>query len=456
MSPLVPVEKVVLEPDEDLSFLRRPKSRHRSRSAEQLTFNHNRHRHHHCRRQYNSDCNIHNHHHHHHRHKHSHNRSPAHDSHNKENQQSARHRRLQECTSEPSSPSSSHYRLRRQHNHINDSASETSSHHHHRPRRHHNHSSSMSESCSTASSHRRTNSVASRVSSCYSWDNGPIPELLRQDNDMTLNLSLCGCGFLGIYHLGVASCMVKHGQKLLARLDRVAGASAGALAAAVLVSAPTTRHVEISTEMLTGLAKKIRRKPLGALTPGFQLTKQVAKLLDKVLPPDAHELARGRLHVSLTRAKTHKNEVITDFDTREELIEALVASCHIPVYSGRKTPTLRGEHYCDGGLTDNLVRFSDGRTITVSPFSGKQDIGPHDALAKGTKGNYFNLHNQDIQLNFNNIRRFGHAFFPPRRDVLQQYFELGHKDASRFLIKEGLYEIQMPGEKKPLVYESSV
>ncbi|KAK7469821.1 hypothetical protein BaRGS_00036150 [Batillaria attramentaria] len=273
---------------------------------------------------------------------------------------------------------------------------------------------------------------------------------------MTLNLSLCGCGFLGIYHLGVASCLVKHGQRFLARLDRVAGASAGALAAAILVTAPTPRHVEISVDMLTNVARKIRRKPFGALTPGFQLTNQVARLLDKILPLDAHELARGRLFVSLTHAKSHQNEVFTDFKSRDELIQALVASCHIPVYSGVRSPTLRGEHYYDGGLSDNLLRFDDGRTVTVSPFSGKQDIGPHDALTKGTKGNYFNLHNQDLQLNFNNVRRFSHAFFPPRRHVLQQYLELGHKDASRFLIKEGLYEIHKPGDKKPLVYESSV
>ena len=61
-----------------------------------------------------------------------------------------------------------------------------------------------------------------------------------------------------------------------------------------------------------------------------------------------------------------------------------------------------------------------------------------------------------FQLNFNNIRRLGHAFFPPKSGILQQYFELGHKDASRFLVREGLYEITKPGDRKPLVYESSV
>lgn len=300
---------------------------------------------------------------------------------------------------------------------------------------------------------RRQDSVLSAASSA------PRSESLHgeeEGEEMTVNLSLCGCGFLGIYHLGVAASLVKHGARFLASLDRVAGASAGALAAAILVTAPTIRHVQLSTDMLTNVARKIRKKPLGALTPGFQLTTRVSRLLDKILPPDAHELARGRLYVSLTHAKTRHNELFTDFRSRDELIAALAASCHIPVYSGLRSPTVRGEHYFDGGLTDNLVRFLDGRTITVSPFSGKQDIGPRDTLKKGTKGAYFTLHNQDLQLNFNNVLRFSHAFFPPREYVLQQYLELGHKEASRFLIREGLYEIHKPGDKKPMVYESSL
>lgn len=268
------------------------------------------------------------------------------------------------------------------------------------------------------------------------------------------NLSLCGCGFLGMYHLGVAGCLVKHGPSFLSKLDRIAGASAGALVAALLVTCPTVKQIEAATDMVYNMAKSIRKKPLGALTPGFQISKELTKTLDAVLPPNAHETARDRLYISLTNVATQKNELLSQFNTRFELIEALVASCHIPVYSGAKFPTLNEQQYCDGGLTNNMVRFSDGRTITVSPFSGKQDIGPRDSLKKG-KGYYFNLHNQDIQMSFNNFRRMGHAFFPPPSQILQQYYELGHNDTSRFLVREGLYEIVKPGDN-PMVYESSV
>lgn len=47
------------------------------------------------------------------------------------------------------------------------------------------------------------------------------------------NLSFAGCGFLGIYHVGVAVCFKKFAPHLL--LQKISGASAGALAATCLL-----------------------------------------------------------------------------------------------------------------------------------------------------------------------------------------------------------------------------
>lgn len=48
-----------------------------------------------------------------------------------------------------------------------------------------------------------------------------------------MNLSFAGCGFLGIYHVGVAVCFKKYAPHLL--LDKISGASAGCLAATCLL-----------------------------------------------------------------------------------------------------------------------------------------------------------------------------------------------------------------------------
>lgn len=48
-----------------------------------------------------------------------------------------------------------------------------------------------------------------------------------------MNFSFAGCGFLGIYHVGVASCLKKYAPNLL--VNKISGASAGALAAVCLL-----------------------------------------------------------------------------------------------------------------------------------------------------------------------------------------------------------------------------
>ncbi|XP_076435579.1 patatin-like phospholipase domain-containing protein 4 isoform X2 [Babylonia areolata] len=257
---------------------------------------------------------------------------------------------------------------------------------------------------------------------------------------MTLNLSFCGCGFLGVYHLGVLSSLLKHGPQFMATVDRVAGASAGALAAALMVTCPTLQHVQTAKAKGMSMARRIRSKPLGAFTPGYQVTDDVDSLLNEMLPPQAHKLAEGRLFVSLTNVPSGHNEVVSRFDSRQDLIQVLSASCHIPVYSGAKFPKWQGKLYCDGGLTNNMVVFKDSRTVTVSPFSGQQDIAPQDSMGHGSKPMYFKLHNQPVEVNRRNAERFVQALFPPTLNVLQQYFKTGQAEADKFLVREGFYE----------------
>ena len=54
--------------------------------------------------------------------------------------------------------------------------------------------------------------------------------------DSPWNISFAGCGFLGIYHVGVASCLQEQAPFLVENARHVYGASAGALTATALVS----------------------------------------------------------------------------------------------------------------------------------------------------------------------------------------------------------------------------
>lgn len=43
--------------------------------------------------------------------------------------------------------------------------------------------------------------------------------------------------------------------------------------------------------------------------------------MEEILPPNAHELAHNRLHVSVTNTKTRRNHLISSFSSREDLIQ---------------------------------------------------------------------------------------------------------------------------------------
>lgn len=72
----------------------------------------------------------------------------------------------------------------------------------------------------------------------YASDNNPIKTNAQSQSmynkaNVKMNLSFAGCGFLGIYHVGVACCFRKYAPHLL--LNEISGASIGAIAACSLL-----------------------------------------------------------------------------------------------------------------------------------------------------------------------------------------------------------------------------
>ncbi|XP_037013457.2 patatin-like phospholipase domain-containing protein 4 isoform X1 [Artibeus jamaicensis] len=250
-----------------------------------------------------------------------------------------------------------------------------------------------------------------------------------------INLSFAACGFLGIYHLGAASALCKHGQKLLKNVKAFAGASAGSLAASVLLTAP--EKIEECNEFIYQLAEEIRRQSLGAATPGYDFMARLRSGIESILPPDAHELAQHRLHVSITNTRTRKNLLVSSFSSREDLIQVLLASSFIPVYAGLRPVEYRGQKWVDGGLTNSLPILPLGRTVTISPFSGRLDISPRD---KGRLDLYVNISNQNVMLSLANLVRLQQALFPPSQGKLKGLHQRGFADAVQFLRRESWFE----------------
>ena len=132
------------------------------------------------------------------------------------------------------------------------------------------------------------------------------------------NLTFSGCGFLGIYHIGVMSCLKENAVDFLKRVRCYGGASAGAFAAAGLVMDLSIQEVAEPVIRLTNRAKSLS---FGPLHPSFQLVQAVRTAFQKMLPDNAHEIASGRLHISLTRVPDFTNLIVSEFSSKDDLIE---------------------------------------------------------------------------------------------------------------------------------------
>uniref|UniRef100_F1LBQ4 PNPLA domain-containing protein n=1 Tax=Ascaris suum TaxID=6253 RepID=F1LBQ4_ASCSU len=157
--------------------------------------------------------------------------------------------------------------------------------------------------------------------------------------------------------------------------------------------------------------------------------------LEMELPENAHILCSGRLRISLTRLSDMENVVVSHFNSKAELIQAIICSCFIPVYGGLRYPKFRGETYIDGGATDNQP-VTDEYTITVSPFSGANDICPSDAESASMLDLIFS--GTSIRFTANNLYRLMVSLFPPSAEVCSRMCKQGFVDALKFLINNGL------------------
>lgn len=117
------------------------------------------------------------------------------------------------------------------------------------------------------------------------------------------------------------------------------------------------------------------------------------RLIDSLLPQDAHEACNNRLGISLSKvAWPLENLFVTQFESRRELIDATLAGCFIPLWSGSMAfPTFRGQKCLDGGYSNNTPSFkqldqqtnqpygsciSRLRRVQMCAFSSATDISP--------------------------------------------------------------------------------
>ncbi|NXS34805.1 PLPL1 protein, partial [Pomatostomus ruficeps] len=209
-----------------------------------------------------------------------------------------------------------------------------------------------------------------------------------------------GCSFLIIYEAGVLSALRDLSPDILKRAHRIYGSSSGSvIATAGLCGCDLGKGYTLL--FVFGL-----KTSLWGLVPGGTVLRLVRGALLKFLPPNAHELVSGKLHVVLTRLRDWRCVTVSEFASNEELIQAMVCSCFIPLYFGFSPPKYRGVRYVDGELAMWRNDFVSRTTITISAFAGEYDICPKDGPAAFLT---FQLSDCILQISKMNLCRLQHV-----------------------------------------------
>ena len=127
------------------------------------------------------------------------------------------------------------------------------------------------------------------------------------------------------------------------------GVSAGALAS-VLVACQVDFDRSVRRAYDICVERDIFNRPGGLQGVWGPILRQ---WLDELLPENAHERCEGRVKIIATRMPRMKLCYLEEFQTRNDLIDSLLASVHIPFFlDGNGSFKYRGEAFIDGSIFD--------------------------------------------------------------------------------------------------------
>ncbi|OMO79947.1 Patatin/Phospholipase A2-related protein [Corchorus capsularis] len=224
--------------------------------------------------------------------------------------------------------------------------------------------------------------------------------------------SFSAAGLLFPYHLGVAQFLIEKGY--IKETTPLAGSSAGAIVCAVIASGAS---MDVALNATKKLANDCRLKGTA-----FRLGAVLREVLNDFLPDDVHTRSNGRVRVAVTQILWRPRGLLVDqFDSKEDLINAVITSSFIPGYLAPRPATMFRNRLCiDGGLTLFMPPTSASETVRVCAFP---------AARMGLKG-------IGISPDCNPEKRatgrelLNWALEPADDHILDRLFELGYLDAA--------------------------
>uniref|UniRef100_H0YRL9 PNPLA domain-containing protein n=1 Tax=Taeniopygia guttata TaxID=59729 RepID=H0YRL9_TAEGU len=241
-----------------------------------------------------------------------------------------------------------------------------------------------------------------------------------------------GCSSMLVYQTGVLSALRDLSPDIMKSAHRIYGASSGSIndLFALLCFA--------SDEVIEYFFSRLKIS-LWGLVPGNRVHRALRETFDKFLPPNAHELVSGKLHIILTRLHDWRCVTVSEFASKEELIQAVLCSSFIPLYFGIFPPTFRGVVSSFVVWRPCPTDFVSRTTITISGFAGEYDICPKDGPAAFLT---FQISDCILQISKMNICRL-QALSPLQQpsctdcclpsQVMDLFYAQGYQDTVSFL-----------------------
>ncbi|CAL0300786.1 unnamed protein product [Lupinus luteus] len=224
--------------------------------------------------------------------------------------------------------------------------------------------------------------------------------------------SFSAAGLLFPYHLGAAQFLIQNGY--ITETTPLAGSSAGAIVCAVIASGASMEEALKATKVL---AEDCRSRGTA-----FRLGAVLRDVLVDFLPEDAHIRSNGRVRVGVTQLLWRPRGLLVDqFDSKEDLINAVFTSSFIPGYLAPRPATMFRNRLCvDGGLTLFMPPTSAAKTVRVCAFPASRlglkgvgispDCNPENACSTR--------------------QLFEWALEPADDAILDRLFEFGYLDAA--------------------------
>ncbi len=229
----------------------------------------------------------------------------------------------------------------------------------------------------------------------------------KKDMKQKKFFSMNGGGFKTIYHIGVSkSCKTKFNtDKKICCI----GTSMGALTSVVMTS-----DIDINEKFIPLICNMLYDYKYDLTSHFMRCGERIKYIMNKSFPDNVHEIVSGKCFITvlfLTRYGFEK-EIISEFTSKEDLIDCVLASSYIPIWSSDAQFKYRNKYCIDSNIQFNFPFLYNKNTISIT-FDTRGNIHP----------------------NKDNLKIL-HTFIPVSQPDILRIIKCGEDDGEKYLNSE--------------------